>query len=183
MSRLQETLLFNQAFVEKRDYENYIAGKFPEKKIVIVTCMDTRLTELLPHALNIKNGDAKLIKTAGAYVTHAYGSVMRSILVAVSLLHAEEIWVIGHHECGLVGLKPNQVITALKEQGIEEEKIAQTASHTDLEQWLSGPPSVEKAVKASVKTISNHELMPKNVSVHGLVIHPETGKLELVKSR
>ena len=30
-------------------------------KLAIVSCMDTRLTELLPRALGLKNGDAKII--------------------------------------------------------------------------------------------------------------------------
>lgn len=34
-------------------------------KLAIVSCMDTRLTELLPRALGLKNGDAKIIKVAG----------------------------------------------------------------------------------------------------------------------
>ena len=45
--------------------------------------MDTRLTELLPAALGIKNGDVKLIKNAGGVVMAPFGSVMRSLLVAV----------------------------------------------------------------------------------------------------
>ncbi|MCY9444161.1 carbonic anhydrase, partial [Bacillus spizizenii] len=42
----------------------YKTTKFPSKKLVIVTCMDTRLTELLPQAMGLKNGDAKIVKNA-----------------------------------------------------------------------------------------------------------------------
>ena len=51
--------------------------------MVIISCMDTRLVELLPKAMNMRNGDVKIIKVAGAVISHPFGSIMRSILVAV----------------------------------------------------------------------------------------------------
>ena len=38
----------------------------PRQELAIVSCMDTRLTALLLAALGLKNGDAKIIKVAGA---------------------------------------------------------------------------------------------------------------------
>ena len=55
----------------------------PDKKIAILSCMDTRLTALLPAALGIKNGDVKMIKHAGGVISHPFGSVIRSLLVAI----------------------------------------------------------------------------------------------------
>ena len=80
---IQEILDYNKKFVENKEYERYRAGKYPEKKLAILSCMDTRLTELLPAALGIKDGDAKIIKNAGAVITHPFGSVVRSLLVAI----------------------------------------------------------------------------------------------------
>ena len=81
---LEEILEFNKKFVENRGYEKYITNKYPDKKIAILSCMDTRLTELLPAALGIHNGDVKIIKNAGAVISHPFGSVIRSLLVARS---------------------------------------------------------------------------------------------------
>ena len=58
-------------------YEKYAASKYPNKKLAILSCMDTRLTELLPAALGLKNGDAKIIKNAGGIIADPFGSVMR----------------------------------------------------------------------------------------------------------
>src|SRR3982750_2015100 len=104
MSQLPEILAFNADFVASKAYESFLTDRYPDKKIVIVTCMDTRLTELLPKAMNLKNGDAKIIKIAGAVVAAPFGSVMRSILVAIYSLGAEEIYVVGHHDCGMTAL-------------------------------------------------------------------------------
>ena len=93
---IDELLNFNKTFVETKGYEKYITNKYPDKKIAIVTCMDTRLTELLPAALGIKNGDVKIIKNAGGTITHPFGSAMRSLLVAIYELGVEEVMIIGH---------------------------------------------------------------------------------------
>lgn len=80
---IDELLAYNRAFVARRGYEKYITNKYPDKKIAILSCMDTRLTELLPAALGIRNGDVKIIKNAGAIISHPFGSVIRSLLVAI----------------------------------------------------------------------------------------------------
>ena len=34
-------LAHNRAFVERRDFERYTTDKYPDKKLAIVSCMDT----------------------------------------------------------------------------------------------------------------------------------------------
>ena len=53
---IDELVSYNREFVKNKGYEKYITNKYPDKKIAIVSCMDTRLTELLPASLGIKNG-------------------------------------------------------------------------------------------------------------------------------
>lgn len=181
MSSLQDILVFNEKFVSEKKYEQFETTKYPKKKMVILTCMDTRLLELLPNALNIKNGDVKIVKNAGALVTHPFGSIMRSILVAVYQLQAEEVMVIGHHDCGMSGMKAEVVIEEMKKRGIEEKTIKTLKySGVDVEGWLHGFDSVEDSVSHSVDVIRNHPFMAKDIPVHGLVIDPKTGKLDLV---
>ncbi len=181
MSKLDEILAFNQEFVRTKAYEPFRTDQFPNKRMVVLTCMDTRLIELLPRAMNLHNGDAKIIKNAGAIVSHPFGSVMRSILLAVYELKAEEILIVGHHGCGMTALKPDAVLTHAKEAGIPQATF-DTLNHAgiDLDQWLTGFDSVSKSVVQSVAMVRTHPLLPKRVPVHGLVIHPETGKLELL---
>lgn len=99
MPLLNDILKFNQTFVANKEYENFITTKTPNAKAVILTCMDTRLTELSTKALGFKNGDVKVVKNAGATISHPYGSTMRSLLVAIYALGAEEIFIMGHKDC------------------------------------------------------------------------------------
>jgi carbonic anhydrase len=181
MSKLADILEFNRKFVENKEYEPYVTDKFPNKKIVVVSCMDTRLVELLPKAMNLKNGDVKLIKNAGAIVTMPFGNIMRSILVALYELNAEEVFVIGHHGCGMTGLNAQSVIDKMRQAGIQQE-VFDTLVHSgiELERWLVGFDNVSESVKKSVGIIKNHPLLPPGTAVHGLIIHPRTGALDLV---
>lgn len=181
MTLLNEILQYNKNFVEKEEYKKYETTKFPKKRMVILTCMDTRLLELLPKAMNLSNGDVKTVKNAGAVVSHPFGSVMRSILVAVYELQAEEVFVIGHHDCGMSALKSDNMIQSMKERGISEETLKTlTYSGINFEQWLRGFDNVSVSVAHSVDVIKNHPLMPAGVPVHGLVIDPTTGGLDIV---
>jgi carbonic anhydrase len=181
MSILTEILEHNATFVANREYESFITDRFPNKKLVIITCMDTRLVELLPKAMNVRNGDVMMIKVAGAVVAHPFGSVMRSILVAIYKLGAQEIAVVGHHACGMVDLEPDSLLQRTVEFGIKPE-VLNTLTHAGihLDDWLTGFKRVEDSVRNSVQMIKNHPLMPSNLPVHGLVMDPETGKLDVV---
>jgi carbonic anhydrase len=180
-SILPEILEHNRRFVADRQYERYATDRFPNKKIVVVTCMDTRLVELLPAAMDLRQGDAKVLKTAGAIVAHPFGSIMRSILVAVYQLAAQEIAVVGHHGCGMTNLNCGEILDAARARGISP-TVIQTLrdSGIDLDQWLSGFASPLDGVRQSVAIIRNHPLLPRDVLVHGLLISPETGELKCI---
>jgi len=136
---------------------------------------------LPPRALGLKNGDAKLIKNAGAVVSHPWGSVMRSLLVAVFELKVREIMVIAHHDCGMQGLHAESFLNKVHDSDIPDDRI-ETLRHAgiNLDGWLTGFDNVEDSVRHTVRLIRNHPLMPADIAVHGLVIHPTTGKLNMV---
>lgn len=181
MGLIHEILDFNASFVDHGGYEPYRTSRFPDKKLVILTCMDTRLVDLLQKAMNLKNGDANIIRNGGGIIIQPFGNIMRSIVVAFYELRAEEIAVIGHHDCGMTALRAQGVVEKMKQQGITED-VLETLVHSgiDLDRWLIGFDSVKESVEKSVGIIKNHPLLPKKVPVHGMIIHPETGALELV---
>ncbi len=50
----------------------------------------------------------------------------------------------------------------------------------NLHTWLGGFASVADSVRSGVDAIAHHPLVPPTVPVHGLIIDPLTGKLDLV---
>lgn len=180
---IQELKEFNRKFVEEKGYERFATSKYPDKKIAIVTCMDTRLVELLPAALGIRNGDVKIIKNAGATITNPFDSTMRSILVAIYELGVNEIVVIGHTGCGVQGMDAEEMLHLMKERGVSEEHIT-LMKHCgiNLKEWLHGFDDTDEAVKETVDLIANHPLMPPTgVNVQGFVMDTYTGELMELK--
>ena len=174
-------LEFNKKFVAERQYEKYATSRFPSKKTVVLSCMDTRLTELLPAALNFKNGDIKIIKNAGAIVSHPFGSIMRSIIIAIYELGAENVAVIGHYDCGVQSISSKKLVDKMMNRGIKKEKIEFIKnSGINFEKWLKGFDNAKTSVCETVNIIRNHPLIPEDVHVYGFVIDPGTGKLETV---
>ncbi len=175
---IDKILAFNEKFVKNKGYEKYITNKYPEKKIAILSCMDTRLTELLPAALGIKNGDVKMIKNAGAVISHPFGSVIRSLMVAIYELGVEEIMVIAHSDCGACHMNHKEMIELMKARGISQETIDSIRfSGVNFAGWLDGFEDTERSVRGTVQAISNHPLIPKDIKVYGFIIDSVTGKL------
>lgn len=179
-NNLEEILKFNKEFVEKKEYERYNTTKYPDKKIAILSCMDTRLTELLPKALDLKNGDAKIIKNAGGTVIHPFGSAMRSLLICVYEFDIKEIFIIGHYDCGVSSMDTDKMIKKMIEKGIDVQTL-DTLSRAGIKvkKWLHGFDCVEESVRESVTKVKNHPLMPSNVAIHGLIMDPLTGRLDV----
>lgn len=179
---IEQIVAYNKKFVEEKGYEPYLTSKYPDKKLAILTCMDTRLIELLPAALGIKNGDAKVIKNAGGVITHPYGSVVRSLLVAILELGVEKVMVIGHTDCGVQGMDGAEMLEDLTKRGVKKEHIDIVRhSGVDLEKWLGGFESVEQSVEDTVYALQNHPLMPKDITIRGFIMNSETGELTAVE--
>lgn len=178
---IDQILEYNRRFVEDKGYERFATDKYPDKKIAIVACMDTRLVELLPAALGLRNGDVKIIKNAGATITNPFDSAMRSLLVAVYELGVTEIMIIGHTGCGVQGMDANEMLHLMRSRGISEEHI-RLMEHCgiDLKAWLHGFEDTDQAIHETVDLVSNHPLMPESISVAGYVMDSYTGALRPV---
>lgn len=179
---LYQILKENEQFVANGSYEAFQADKFPDKRMVILTCMDTRLVGLLERAMGISQGDVKMIKVAGAQVHHPFGSVMHSILIAVHMLEADEIVVIAHHDCGMQSVDKDAFTEKMQQRGISDKTI-NLIEHAgvDLDRWLETFDNVYDNVKNTVSVIRSHPFLAEaGIPVHGLVVDPANGRLELV---
>lgn len=180
---IDELLSFNRSFVESKGYEKYITDKYPDKKIAIVTCMDTRLTELLPAALGIRNGDMKMIKNAGGTINHPFGSAMRSLLVAIYELGVKEVMIIGHTDCGVQHMDSELMLKHMRERGVSQDHIDMMEyCDVNLRQWLSGFNDTEEAVRKSVALVRHHPLVPDDITVRGFIMDSVTGELMEIKA-
>ena len=140
--------------------------------------MDSRLTHLLPAALNIKQGEAKIVKTAGAILAHPFGGIMRSIVVALYELRASEVFVVGHDDCGMGGSSAEATKRKMVDSGVPADRLRMLkTAGVDVDRWLQGFDSVDESVLAAAEAVRSHPLVPPGLRVTGLVMDPHTGAL------
>lgn len=179
MTSIDQVIAYNREYVAAKGYEKHLTDKYPDKKLAVLSCMDTRLSILLQDALGLKNGDAKIIKNAGAIVPSMWDSAMRSIIVAVYELGVTEIMVVAHTNCGACHMSFGHFKEEMLRRGISERELSR--SDIDLDAWLEGFHDTEKSVRDTVAAIVNHPLMPRDVSVRGFIIDSATGQLTEIK--
>ena len=168
----------NRRYVETGAYKEHQACKLPAKKTAIVTCMDTRLLTLLPTAIGIKNGDVLMIKNASGLVVNPYSDSMRSLLIGIYELGVERVMIIAHTNCGVEGLKAEEMYETMKKRGIKEETLEEIkAAGFDLDNWFTGFDHIEDAVRESVEVVAQHPLLPAGIGVSGYVMDTVTGEL------
>lgn len=175
MTLLEEILHHNDRFVSERERP---MSKSPAKRIALFTCMDTRLVDFLEPAMGLRRGDAKVIKNAGNTVIDPNGGVIRSLVVAIFALGCEEIYVIGHRDCGMADIDEALLRRRMLARGVPEESIA--SLQPGLREWLGAFRDPDGNVRRVVATIHENPLIPNDVPVHGLMFDPHSGRLELL---
>lgn len=175
MALLQDVLEHNARWVEAR---NRTITKVPQKKIAIFTCMDTRLVEFLEQAMGLGRGDAQVIKNAGNTLLHAQGGVVRSLVVAIFRLGVQEVFVIGHTDCGMAQIDEVELEEAMVARGVAREALANL--QPGLREWLGAFRDPLRNVKRVVRMLRENPLIPKDVPVHGLMFDPASGLLQAV---
>ncbi|HLS35910.1 MAG TPA: carbonic anhydrase [Bacillota bacterium] len=178
---LEKLLAYNQTFVAKEGYKPYETDSLPNKKMVVLTCMESRLVELLPKALNLHNGDVKMLKNAGAILRRPFDNMTKSILIAIHNLQAETVLIIGHYDCGMSKVNADELKENMINKGIKKETIQlleQSGIH--FEEEFAGFDTVEESIEQSVHILRSHPLLPRFVKVHGLAMDPSTGKVDII---
>src|SRR3981189_390317 len=106
MSVIDEVLQANEIYSHTHELRSLTPR--PERKLAVLTCMDTRLSI---RTLGLKTGDAHIIRNAGGIVTE---DTLRSLIVSHHLLGTEEIMVINHTDCGLMHTSEQDLRTRIQ---------------------------------------------------------------------
>lgn len=176
MTLLESILTANRQFVRPGVFPPL--PKNPKKQFAIFTCMDTRLVDFLEPAMGISRGDAKVIKNAGNTVIDPNGGVIRSLVAAIFMLGVEEVFVIGHRDCGMASVDAAQLKADMVQRGINPDDIDRLVP--DLAQWIGAFSCPEENVGRVVSIIRDCPLIPGDVPIHGLLFCPNDGHLEVV---
>lgn len=154
----QRVLAENLRYVEAFDRSALTAA--PLSGLAILACMDARLD--VEEALGLRTGDAHIIRNAGGL---ASDDAIRSLIISQQLLGTNEVLVIGHTGCGLLGAD---------EHALRDRLTTETGTRLPIEFGAFG--DVDEFVRAQVDRLRTHPWI-RRVPVHGLVFEVETGRL------
>lgn len=137
----------------------------PGRRFAIVTCMDARLDPA--KFAGLVEGDAHVIRNAGGI---ASDDALRSLVISHWLLGTQEVFVIGHTDCGMETFTDDQL----------RRKLADEAGADAGELEFHAFPDVRRRVAESVARIRESELLPDSFTATGFVYDVRTGRLEQV---
>ena len=160
MSVIDEVLVANEIYARTHDLRPLTPR--PQRKLAILTCMDTRLSI---RTLGLKTGDAHIIRNAGGIVTE---DSIRSLLVSHHLLGTEEFMVINHTDCGLMQAS-EQDLRARLESSAGSAGIAPPVFYAF--------QNVDENVRQQLERLRSYPWIPRSVAIRGFVYDVTSGRL------
>ena len=163
--------IIDKALEANRNYaKNYnpALGKHPAPKIVVVTCMDPRLSDL-PGILGLPQADIDVIRTDGPAVTE---DVLGELVVSNRILGTTEILLLNHTGCGF---------TTFTDDELNAKLSASTGNASPAPMRFFSYKDPEENTLEQIKKVRSHPWIAKDVPVRGFIFDVDTGSLREVE--
>jgi carbonic anhydrase len=148
----------------RRRYAGAGMSARPSRRVAVVGCMDARVNFF--DILGLEVGDAHIIRNAGGVVTD---DVIRSLTISQRFLGTEEIVLVHHTLCGMLGFTEDEFRAELEaEVGQRPTWAAETFSDLDAD------------VRQSMERIRTSPFL-RSRDVRGFVYDVESGELREVR--
>jgi len=161
MSVIDKALEANRHYAKK--YDSKLGGR-PAPKIVVVTCMDPRLSDL-PGILGLPQADIDVIRTGGPAVTE---DVLAELVVSTRVLGSKEIMLLNHTGCGF---------TTFTDDELNAKVAASTGDSSPAPMHFFSYKDPVQNTQEQIKKVRSHPWIAKDVPVRGFVFDVETGLL------
>jgi len=139
----------------------------PARKLIVVACMDARLT--VEQVLGLKTGDAHVIRNAGGIFTE---DALRSVLISHYLLGTKELMFLHHTDCGMLTFKDEDLALKLRQKS-GTAVVTPTVYHSFT--------NLEDDVSLQMEKARAHPWIPKEILIRGFVYDVKSGKVSEVK--
>jgi len=164
MSIIDKALEANRNYAKGYDRNR---GGHPTPKIVVVTCMDPRLSDL-PGILGLPEADIDVIRTGGPAVTE---DVLSELVVSNRILGTTEIMLLNHTGCGF---------TTFTDHELNAKLTAATGDASPAPMRFFSYKDPEQHTREQMKKVRSHPWIAKEVPVRGFIFDVETGLLKEV---
>ena len=164
MGVFDEMLAHNKRYAES--FSRNHLQKPPVRKLVILTCMDSRMD--LEQLLGLELGDAHMIRNAGGLATD---DDIRSLNLSTHLLGTRAIGVIQHTDCGLMSITVEEFRGRLSRESGRDASLLVFHAFRDL----------VHNVRAQVQRFRENPFLRNDIEVKGFIYEVESGSLREVK--
>ena len=164
--------IIDKALDANRNYaKNYdpTLGKRPAPKLVVVTCMDPRLSDL-PGLLGLPPADIDVIRTGGPAVTD---DVLGELVVSNRVLGTTEILLLNHTGCGF---------TTFTDEELNAKLATSTGDPLPAPMRFFSYKDPEQNTREQIEKVRSHPWIARDVPVRGFVYDVKTGLLREVKA-
>jgi carbonic anhydrase len=152
MGEIDKLLKRNRDYAESRRGQG-VAEPRPVLPIAIVMCMDARIEP--GRALGLVEGDAHVIRNAGATVTD---DIIRSLAISQVVLGTREVMLVKHTDCALRRFDDDELRTTLSRATGAEPPLP-----------LGTFRDLDEAVRNETTRIRESPLLPSRENVRGFV--------------
>jgi len=157
--------LLDNARVYAERFEGSELSMMPSKRVAVLACMDTRL--IPSRILGLNEGEAHILRNAGGVVTD---DAIRSLSLSQNLLGTEEIILLHHTECGMLGITDEEYAERMEaETGERPEWSAHAFS------------DLEGSVRTAIARLRESPFIPKKDSIRGFIFDVKTGELSEIR--
>ena len=132
--------------------------------LAVLTCMDSRIDPL--GMLGLVPGDAKILRNAGARVTE---DVLRTLVLATSLLDVERVMVVAHTRCRMASGSEEAVHRAIADAGGPDTRSISFLTTADQ----------QSSLRDDVQRIRSWPYL-RDVTAGGFLLDLDTGRLARV---
>jgi carbonic anhydrase len=143
-----------------------VSSARPAKAIAVLTCMDCRIDPLT--ALDLKPGDAHVLRNAGGAVTD---DVIRSLAISQRKLGTRAVALVHHTDCGMLTLTDDSFRAELQRETGMSPPFA-----------IESFADIEADVRQSILRVRSSPFLLHRGDVRGFIYDVETGELREVSA-
>jgi carbonic anhydrase len=160
---LDEVVSANEVYAA--EFDKGALAMPPQRRFAVLTCMDARIDPA--RALGLGEGDAHVIRNAGGL---ASDDAIRSLVISHHLLGTQEVFVIGHSDCGMLTFSNDDLHAKLHEEAGSDATDIDFRPFADL----------EGSVRDSLSAIRESPHLPSSLELSGWVYDVRSGRVSEV---
>jgi carbonic anhydrase len=164
MSIIDTAIRANRSYATRHDHK---LAQRPAPKIVVVTCMDPRLSDL-PAILGLPEADIDVIRTGGPAVT---ADVLGELVVSTRVLGTREIMLLNHTGCGF---------TTFTDEELNAKLASITGDSSPAPMHFFSYKDPVQNTREQIRIVRAHPWIAADIPVRGFVFDMETGLLSEV---